>query len=96
MSNFLYITLWDNDAPRIAQIERNLHQAMRNLGLQGQVDIMSEPPLLARMGMLNEVPVLEIGGLYWKREAGRVIGLKACESLLAHISGRGRKNPPES
>ncbi len=96
MSRFLHITLWDNDAARITEIERNLHQAMRNLSLRGQVDIMSEPPLLARMGMLNEVPVLEIGGLYWKREAGRVIGLKACESLLAHIGMPGGEDAPES
>lgn len=86
MNGCLEITLWDNDIPRMAEIERNLHQAMRVLGLHGQVNFMSEPPLLARMGMLNEVPVLEIGGLYWKHGANRTISPEACEALLLHVT----------
>lgn len=88
MSDFLEITLWDNDIPRMAEIERNLHQALLALGLHGQVNFMFEPPLLARMGMLNEVPVLEIGGLYWKYGANRTIGPEACEALLRRVMER--------
>lgn len=89
MSDVLNITLWDNDVPRIAEIKRNLHRALLRLGLRGRVRIMSEPPLLARMGMLNEVPVLEIGGLYWRHGANRAISPEVCEVLLRLVTARG-------
>ena len=86
MSDFPDITIWDNDIPRIAEIDRNLHRALLRLGLRGRVRVMSEPPLPARMGMLNEVPVLEIGGLYWRHGANRAISPEACEALLRLVS----------
>ena len=59
------ITLWDRDATRIADIEKNLRSAMKKLSMQGHIAIMSEPPLLNRMGLINRVPLLEINGMYW-------------------------------
>lgn len=86
MSDFLDITLWDNDLPRIVEIDRNLHRALLRLGLRGRVRVMSEPLLLARMGMLHEVPVLEIGGLYWSHGANRALSPEACEALLRRVT----------
>mgnify|MGYP000922589503 CR=1 FL=1 len=81
------ITIWDNDSARIADIDVNLGNAMRRLGLKGLVRIMSEPPLLAREGLLNDVPVLEIQGRYWKIHPNRTITEEECLSLLRIIAG---------
>lgn len=76
------ITIWDNDIARIGVIERNLAIAMRYLGLSGTIHIMSEPPLLAREGLLNDVPVLEIAGKYWKLRPNSIITENDCLCLL--------------
>ena len=59
------ITIWDCDATRISDIERNLRSAMKKLSVEGHITIMSEPPLLNRMGVIHRVPLLEINGMYW-------------------------------
>ena len=88
----LHITLWDNDIERIHKLDTALHQALRNRGLKARVDIMSEPPLLARMGLLNTLPVLEINGLYWRYNAQTGITVEALEALLKRISGQGAQD----
>ncbi len=86
--NFLPdITIWDNNSTRIAEIDVNLGNAMRRLGMKGLVRIMSEPPLLAREGLLNDVPVLEIQGKYWKIHPNRTITEEECLSLLRILAG---------
>lgn len=78
----LDITIWDNNAERIVEIERNLTVALHRLGMRGTVRSMSEPPLLGREGLLNDVPVLEIGENYWKLRPNQVITEEQCLSLL--------------
>ena len=48
---------------------------------------MSEPPLLAREGLLNDVPALEIAGRYWKLRPNQTISEEACRSLLRRFHG---------
>ena len=65
MSFPLSIVIWDYDPERIAEIDRNLHLALRELNLRGTVSSLSEPPLMSREGLVGREPVLEIGDAYW-------------------------------
>lgn len=47
MSFPLSIVIWDYDPERIAEIDRNLHLALRELNLRGTVSSLSEPPLMS-------------------------------------------------
>ena len=87
------IVIWDIDAARINDIDRNLRQAMKELGLRGQVTSMSEPPLVARMGLLGKTPVLEINSLYWSLPQGEEITLGQCRILLFTLAMRSSGGP---
>lgn len=80
------ITLWDRDATRIADIEKNLRSAMKKLSMSGHVTIMSEPPLLNRMGVINRVPLLEINGMYWSLRADETIPESDILDLLTALN----------
>ena len=43
---------------------------------------MSEPPLLARMGVLHRVPILEIDGVQWALVPNCTISEEDCRNLL--------------
>lgn len=81
----LRIIIWDHNADRIAAIDHNLHCALRKVGIRGEVFSMSEPPLLARKGLIHRVPVLEIGGMHWSLTPGEEISEAACEQLLSRF-----------
>ena len=76
------ITIWDTNAERIAEIDRNLHLAMQELGIKGATRSISEPPLLARESLLDRVPVLEIAGRHWSLTPNTTITQKLCRELL--------------
>ncbi len=82
------ITIWDTNPQRIWRIDKNLHLAMRQLGLNGTVDSMSEPPLVSRSGLARRIPVLEIDGNYWNLRPGEDISAEECLNLLRHIFGQ--------
>ena len=92
MSFPLSIVIWDYDPERIAEIDRNLHLALRELnnfqgGLtpRGGVPSLSEPPLMSREGLVGREPVLEIGDAYWSLRPGETISKEACLKLLSRI-----------
>ena len=80
------IVIWDLDAQRIARIDRNLHRAFQQLSLPGLVTSMSEPPLLARIGFLGKVPLLEIEGCYWSLRPDEEVSLEQCVNLLRRLN----------
>ncbi len=80
------ITLWDRDATRIADIEKNLRSAMKKLAIEGHITIMSEPPLLNRMGVINRVPLLEINGMYWSLHVEETIPESDIIDLLSALA----------
>ncbi len=86
MGESLEIVIWDYNPDRIAAIDRNLHSALKKLGRHGNVTSMSEPPLLARTGMLDRAPVLEIEGKYWSLVPGMEIPETACEQLILQLT----------
>mgnify|MGYP006995949147 CR=1 FL=1 len=57
MSFPLSIVIWDYNPERIAEIDRNLHLALRELNLRGTVSSLSEPPLMSREGLVGREPV---------------------------------------
>jgi hypothetical protein len=81
----LRITIWDNDAVRAAEIDRNLHSALADFGMDALVLVNSEPPLLARENLLGRVPVLEIAGKYWSKTPGKTLSRQDCVSLLSKL-----------
>lgn len=88
MEKALNITLWDLDTNRIADINRNLHTALKKSGLKGTITIMSEPPLISRMNLTHRIPVLEIDGEYWTLRAGEGISEKDCMRLFSLLAQR--------
>ena len=85
MSFPLSIVIWDYDPERIAEIDRNLHLALRELNLRDTVSSLSEPPLMSREGLVGREPVLEIGDTYWSLRPGESISKEACLKLLSRI-----------
>lgn len=82
MEKDLEVVIWDLDAKRIHEIDCNLHNAAGSLGMKAKISSMSEPPLVARMGLSGRVPVLEIKGDYWSLPDGVEISEKNCTTLL--------------
>jgi hypothetical protein len=85
----LQITIWDNDALRIAEIDRNLQSALSELKAKGLILSNSESPLLARENLIDRVPVLEIAGNYWSKKTGKVFSKAECLSLLSKFKSIG-------
>lgn len=82
----LRIVIWDNDAARIAEIDRNLHLSARGIGLKIAVNSNSEPPALAREQFLNRVPVIEIEGRFWSKTPGKTLSEADCLNLLQRFA----------
>lgn len=79
------ITIWDDDARRMAAIDRNLHLALAELTMKAVVLRISEPPLLSRERLLGRTPVLEIDGRYWSLRPGETISIEDCRKLLTRF-----------
>ncbi len=82
------IIIWDLDPNRIADINRNLRIALKDVGINANIVIMSEPPLISRMNLMHRVPLLEIDGNYWSLPPGVPITHNACLHLLKQLSSR--------
>lgn len=82
MEKILPVTIWDHDVRRIYEIEKNLRNVLKSMNIQGQISIMSEPPLLARTGVLHQIPLLEIQGKFWGTTPGRSISEQDILALL--------------
>lgn len=77
----LKIVIWDLYPERIAQIDKNLHVALRQLGIKGLVTCNSEPPSLMRAKIYHRVPALEIEGNFWMCTSSTP-DVAACTQLL--------------
>jgi len=76
------ITIWDVNANRIAEISENLLRAMQSVGSRYDLEIMSEPPLISRMGLLDRLPSFEVDGMYWTLKPGETVTQKEAEQLI--------------
>ena len=76
------LILWDHNTERIAEISANLRKVMQVNRIEGTIRVMSEPPLLARMGVLHRVPILEIDGVQWTLVPNCTISEEDCQNLL--------------
>lgn len=91
MSFPLSIVIWDYDPERIAEIDRNLHLALRELNLRGTVSSLSEPPLMSREGLVGREPVLEIGDAYWSLRREKPSPKKPASSAFTNRPRKGLK-----
>ena len=82
------LTLYDVEAGRLMQCEKNLQQALREMGLQAAVTCISEPPFLAREQLLDRVPVVEYQDKRWSLTPGKIPGVEQLKTLLAIMQGR--------
>lgn len=78
----MHFIIYDSDAPRLIQIERNLHQALKLSGLSGKVMCVCEPPFLARENLLEKVPVVEFNGKRWSLTPGKILDTQDLIKLL--------------
>lgn len=85
------IQILDNDARRIAEIDRNINLALRELKINALVTSNSEPPSLAREGLIGKVPVLQIAGKYWSISEKRAFTKQECITLLTRLLQAGIK-----
>ena len=85
------IRILDNDARRIAEIDRNINLALRELKIEALVTSNSEPPSLAREGLIGKVPVLQIAGKYWSISEKRAFTKQECLALLTRLLQAGIK-----
>lgn len=85
MSNTRKIVIWDTDARRATEISRNLGLAMRAAACRYDLEIMSEPPLVARAGLNGRLPVLEVDGMLWTWKVGEGIPEEAAAMLLRKL-----------
>lgn len=79
------IVIWDTDAERSSGICRNLQRAMRAAGCRYELEQQSEAPLMARMGVWNDMPVLEAEGCRWTWKKGESIPEEAALLLLRRL-----------
>ena len=78
----MHFIIYDSDAQRLIQIERNLHQALKLSGLKGNIMCICEPPFLARENLLGKVPVVEINGKRWSLTTGKILTRQDLIKLL--------------
>lgn len=82
------IVIWDSDTNRISTSCNNLILAMQFLHIKCQIEIMSEPPLIARMGLTGRLPTLEIDGDFWTWKEGKAITKEAATVLLKRLAAK--------
>lgn len=79
------ITVYDLVPERLAQIEENLKSALKQLGIKGDIYLISEPPLISRMNIYHRIPVLEIDDQYWSKNFYEAVSKQDCIELLKAI-----------
>ncbi len=87
MSERKKIVIWDSDPRRIAEISDNLILAMQELGTRYDLEVMSEPPLISRMGLMDRLPSFEVDGMYWTLKPGETVTREEAGQFL-RIIGR--------
>jgi hypothetical protein len=87
------INLWDESAQRLHAMEANLAVALRRLGITAQIQINSEPPLLARAGLSGKTPAIQVNdGDFWRHTIGEAISEHQFMSLLGRLRDTGVLN----
>lgn len=82
----LDICIWDLDSDRIANIEKKLRSSLARLGVRGHLHSNAEPPLVERMNLTKHVPVLEIGGAFWRQSPNKEFSQDACDQLVEQMA----------
>ena len=80
------ISIWDEDARRLMESEKTLRQVMSALRIQAEIQLNSEPPLLARHGLSGKTPAVQIGdGDFWTYTGDKSMDAASLRLLLESL-----------
>lgn len=80
------ITLWDENSQRLMALESNLRLVMSAMRIRAEVQLNSEPPLLARNGINGKTPAVQVNdGDFWTHIPGKPVSVESLEALLTAL-----------
>lgn len=86
----LTITIWEDNALRMNEIEPNLKIAMKRVGLKAKIQLNSEVPLLSRQKLLGRTPAIQFNdGEMWFHTTGSAITAEQFEALFYKLRDAG-------
>ena len=86
----LTITIWEDNALRMNEMEPNLKMALKRVGLKARIQLNSEVPLLSRQKLLGRTPAVQVNdGDMWFHTTGVAITSEQFEALLYKLRSIG-------
>ena len=77
------IIIWDDCPPRIHELESRLRMALSALGLDAEIRVNNERPLLSRNRMLGATPAFQLDdGGFWRLRIGESVSVDEFKALL--------------
>lgn len=77
------IIIWDDNPVRIAEMETHLRMALVERGMDVDIQINNERPLLARNGMVGTMPAFQIDeGDFWRLKIGQSVSVEEFRNFL--------------
>lgn len=81
----MHITIFEQDAQKAAKLLSHINRAMNALGLKGLVHSITEAPILAREGLLGQLPTIKIDDKFWNMQDFDSPDYQQCLSLLQYV-----------
>lgn len=86
--------IWDDCPRRINEMEPRLRMALSDVGMDAEIHIHNERPLLARNKMLGATPAFQLDdGDLWRLHVGKSVTVdefKALLNVLRHTEKRSK------
>lgn len=77
------LVIWDDCPRRINEMEPRLRMALSDVGMDAEIHIHNERPLLARNKMLGTTPAFQLDdGDFWRLQAGKSVTVDEFKALL--------------
>lgn len=77
------ITIWDDNPQRSTELETHLRIALTQWGIDANIHVNSERPLLARNGMIGAMPAFQVDdGDFWRLAVGKSVTVEEFNSFL--------------
>lgn len=77
------ITIWDDNPQRTAEMETHLRMALARWGIDVDIHVNSERPLLARNGMIGTMPAFQVDeGDFWRLRTGESVTVEEFDAFI--------------
>lgn len=77
------ITLWDSNSQRLLRLEATMRVVMKEMNIQADVQLNSEPPLLKRHGLHTKIPTIQVdNGEFWTHEIDEEINVETFQEFF--------------